>query len=346
MRHPQGTRAGFALAIFSSASFSTSGALGKSLIDAGWSPAAAVLVRVAVAALVMAVPAALLMRGRWSQLRRSAGMTTAYGLICVAGCQLCYFEALRFLPVGVALMIEYLGSIGVVGWMWLRHGQRPRWLTLAGAAGALAGLALVLGVIGHSSLNLTGVAWALGAAFGLGAFFVIAAANTENLPPMVLASAGMGVGAVALAVTGAVGVLPLRFAFSTVTFAGHRVSWLVPVAGLSLVAAVIAYVAGIYGARLLGPRLASFTGLTEVLFAVLIAWALLGQLPTAGQLAGGALILAGIAAVRADELQHPPAAPAPVAAEAAPVAADAQPQRRVPARSGAASRSGGSRARR
>jgi drug/metabolite transporter (DMT)-like permease len=84
------------------------------------------------------------------------------------------------------------------------------------------------------------------------------------------------------------------------------VSWLVPVAGLSLIAAVVAYVAGIAAARTLGARLASFVGLTEVMFAVLIAWLLLGELPKAVQLAGGAFILAGVALVRLDELRSAP----------------------------------------
>jgi drug/metabolite transporter (DMT)-like permease len=237
-----------------------------------------------------------------------------YGLLSVAGCQLCYFQAIRLLPVGVALLIEYLGIVGVVGWMWARHGQRPQRLTLAGSAAALAGLALVLGVFGHATLNVAGVAWALGAAFGLGAFFVLAAGSTADLPPVALASAGMGVGAVALLGLGGAGVLPMHATFGSVTFAGHPVSWLVPVLGLSLVAGVLAYVAAIYGTRLLGPRLASFTGLTEVLFAVLVAWLLLGELPTLMQLGGGALIIAGIAAVRADETRNPASAVAPAGA--------------------------------
>ena len=310
MRQPAGARAGFGLVIFSSAAFSTSGALGKSLIDAGWSPGAAVAVRVAVAAVILAVPAIVLMRGQWHVLRPQAASVIAYGLLSVAGAQLCYFQAIRLMPVGVALLIEYLGIVGVVGWMWARHGQRPRRLTLAGSAAALAGLALVLGVFGHATLNLAGVAWALGAAFGLGSFFVLAAGGTANLPPVALSSAGMGVGAVALLGLGGAGVLPMHATFRSVTFAGHAVSWLVPVLGLSLVAAVLAYVTAIYGIRLLGPRLASFTGLTEVLFAVLVAWLLLGELPTLMQLGGGVLIIAGIAAVRADETRNPVAAAA------------------------------------
>ena len=70
MRHRQGSRAGLGLAVFSALAFSTSGALAKSLIDAGWSPAAAVSARISIAALVLAVPGLLSMRGRWHILRR------------------------------------------------------------------------------------------------------------------------------------------------------------------------------------------------------------------------------------------------------------------------------------
>ena len=91
----------------------------------------------------------------------------------------------------------------------------------------------------------------------------------------------------------------------------HRVSWVVPVIGLSLVAAAIAYASGIAATRLLGARLASFVGLTEVLFAVLIAWVLLGQQPGALQLVGGVVVLVGIAVVRADDSAAIPAAPEP-----------------------------------
>jgi drug/metabolite transporter (DMT)-like permease len=97
-----------------------------------------------------------------------------------------------------------------------------------------------------------------------------------------------------------------------VTLLDTQVSWLVPVVGLSIVAAVIAYVAGIMGARLLGAKVASFVGLTEVLFAVFFAWLLLGQVLNAVQLAGGVLVLAGIALVRVDELRGAASTPLPV----------------------------------
>ena len=80
-----------------------------------------------------------------------------------------------------------------------------------------------------------------------------------------------------------------------------------PVLGLSLLAAAIAYVAGIGAARRLGAKLASFIGMSEVLFAILFAWLLLGQLPAAVQFLGGVFILAGVTVVRIDEQGTPPA---------------------------------------
>ena len=43
-----------------------------------------------------------------------------------------------------------------------------------------------------------------------------------------------------------------------------------------------------------------------MLFAVLIAWLVLDELPTPVQLAGGALIVAGVALVRLDESRRAP----------------------------------------
>jgi drug/metabolite transporter (DMT)-like permease len=295
--------AGFALALLTAATFSTSGSFARSLTDAGWSPGAAVAARISAAALMLAVPAIVSLRGRWHILRRNATIVAIYGLVAVAGCQVCFFNAIQTLPVGVALLLEYLGTVLVVGWMWIRHHQRPRRLTVAGSVVAVVGLVCVLDLLGSGRLDAVGVLWGLGAAVGLAVFFVLSSRIDGNLPPIAMASAGMTVGALTLLGFGAVGAVPMRETFGSVDFASHRVSWLIPVLGLSLVAAAIAYVTGISAARILGPKLASFVGLTEVVFAVLVAWALLGEVPTGLQLGGGVLIVAGVALVRLDELR-------------------------------------------
>jgi len=298
--------AGLSLGILSAAAFGTSGAFASSLIGAGWSPAAAVLVRISLAAAMLTIPALVQLRGRWLMLRRAAPRVIAFGLAGVAGCQLFYFNAVARMPVGVALLLEYLGTVLVVGWLWVRHAQRPRRLTVAGAAASIAGLILVLNLTATAGINLVGVMWGLLAAVALAIYFVLSAATDgEPLPPIVMAWAGMCVGAVVLGLLGGIGVLPMAVSSRPVDFLHHQVSWVVPVVGLSLVAAVLAYVTGIGAARRLGAKLASFIGMAEVLFAIAFAWLLLGQLPSAMQFLGGAFILAGVTLVRVDELRGP-----------------------------------------
>jgi threonine/homoserine efflux transporter RhtA len=160
MGHKFAGGAGLTLAAVSAATFGTSGAFATSLIDAGWTPGAAVTARVVAAALSLTVPALLQLRGRWRQVRRSGGRIAAYGLVAIAGCQLFFFNAVEHLSVGVALLLEYLGTVLVVGWLWLRHGHRPRRLTVAGGALAVIGLVLVLDLTGSHRLDPVGVAWA------------------------------------------------------------------------------------------------------------------------------------------------------------------------------------------
>ncbi|GAB3406202.1 EamA family transporter [Flindersiella endophytica] len=319
MRQKHAARAGLGLAVLSAFTFSTSGSFARSLTAAGWTPGAAVAIRIGIAALVLAVPAAVSLRGRWGVLRRNLGMVAVYGLVAVAGCQLFFFNAVQHVSVGVALLLEYLGIILVVGWLWLRHGHRPRRLTIVGSVLAILGLVLVLDLLGGARVDPVGVLWGLGAAVGLATYFVLSSRSDDTLPPVVVASGGMAIGAVALLMLGAFGVMPMHATFGAVEIAGQRTSWLVPVVGLSLVAAAVAYVTGIGAARLLGAKVASFVGLTEVLFAVLVAWVLLGELPLPIQLAGGALIVAGVALVRIDELRHPDETPD---AELVPATAD------------------------
>lgn len=296
---------GLGLALLSAATFGTSGTFARSLIEAGWSAEAAVAARVGIAALLLAVPTVLALRGRWHVLRRNLSSVGLFGLLAVAGAQVGFFNAVRYLPIGVALLLEYLGIILVVFWMWARHGQRPRRLTLAGSVAAMLGLFLVLDLTGSDRIDPVGVLWGLGAAVGLAAYFVLSARVDEQLPSVAMASSGMAVGAVVLLALGAFGALPLRAHLGDVQFAGQTMSWLVPIVGLSLVAAVISYVAGIGAARILGARLSSFIGLTEVLFAVLFAWLFLSELPVPVQLLGGALIIGGVILVRIDELRTP-----------------------------------------
>jgi drug/metabolite transporter (DMT)-like permease len=302
---------GLPLAIAASAMFGTSGSFASSLMNAGWSPAAAVTARITLASAVLTVPAIIALRGRWHVMRAALPTIVAFGLIAVGGCQLFFFTAVKHLSVSVALLMEYLGVVLVMVWMWARHGKRPARLTIGGSVMAILGLVLVLDVFGGAHVDLVGVFWGAAAAVGLAVFFVISAHSDEAVPPIVVAWGGMLVGAALLWALGGVGAVHLTARTSDVTFAQHHVSWLVPVIGLAVIAGVLAYVASIGATRRLGATVASFVGLTEVLFAALFAWLLVDQRPTLVQAVGGVVVLTGIVLVRAGELRTKPAEPEP-----------------------------------
>ena len=299
------TTAGLAFAVASAVTFGLSGALARGLLDTGWSAGATVALRIAIAAAVLVVPGALALRGRWHLVRDNAGLVVVYGLAAVAGAQLCYFYAVTYMQVSVALLLEYTAPVAVVVWLWLRHGHRPSALTLAGAAIAATGLLLVLDVISGAELSTVGVLWALGAMVGAATYFVISADEDNGLPGITLAAGGLLVGGVVLLVAGLSGLVPFRMSTADAVYDGRTVAWWVPVLALGLVTAAFAYVTGIAAGRRLGSRLASFVALGEVLAAVAWAWLLLGELPGTIQLAGGLLVLAGVVVVKLGEGRAP-----------------------------------------
>lgn len=292
------TVGGLVFALTSAGAFGLSGALGRGLMESGWSPGAAVLVRIAIGALVLCIPGALALRGRWGLLRRNAGHIVAYGAIAVAGCQVTYFYATQAIPVGIALLIEYTAPVAVVVWLWATGAHRPRWMTFVGGGIALAGLVLMLDLTG-GGLNVGGVLWALAAMVGAATYFVMSADDTTGLPPVALAASGLVVGTLLLGVSTLLGLVPFSASLQEASYAGlgDVPAWM-PLLALGVITAALAYATGIAAGRRLGSRVASFIALHEVLFAILFAWLLLAELPRPVQLLGGLFVLVGVVVVK------------------------------------------------
>ncbi len=214
--------AGLVFAVVSAVSFGLSGALARGLLETGWSAGAMTLVRVSLGAAVLTPFGLAALRGRWGLLRRNLGLLAAYGVVAVAGAQFCYFSAVQHMQVGPAILIEFTAPAAVVVFLWLRHGQRPGRMTLAGAGLAALGLVLVLDLVSGADLSVPGVLWSLGAMVGCATYFIISADEDNGLPPLVLAWAGLVVGALTLGLLGLVGVLPMRASTDPASYAGAR----------------------------------------------------------------------------------------------------------------------------
>src|SRR5690349_8368861 len=229
------TSAGILVALVSAATFATSGPFAKSLLTTGWTPGSVVFLRIAVGALLLLAPTVRALRGRWHLLPREWSQVVAFGLLAVALPQLAFFYAVGHLSVGVALMLEYLGMVLVVVWQAALGRRLPGPLTALGVVLSLVGLALVLDVFGGVRVDGIGVAWGLLAAVGLASYFLMSGSTHETaLPPLALAGGGLVVGAVAFAVLGATGLLPMEFHTAPAELNGFTMPWWVAILELGV----------------------------------------------------------------------------------------------------------------
>ena len=296
MHASQGRSAGLGLALASAFAFGGSGVAAKPLIEAGLDPLHVVWLRVAGAALVM-LPVAWRHR---DLVRRRPVLLLGFGLLAVAGVQACYFAAISRVPVGVALLVEYLAPALVLGWV--RFVQR-RPVTRAAAVGvvlAVGGLACVVEVWSGLSFDAVGLLLALGAACCQVGYFVLSdqgsqdgAAGAEPPHPVGVIAYGLLIGAVVLTVIARPWGMDWSLLGGSAPMNGTDVpAWLLLV-WIVLLATVIAYVTGVISVRLLSPAVAGVVACLEAVIATVLAWVLLGEHLSAPQLFGGSLVLIG-----------------------------------------------------
>ena len=149
-------------------------------------PAGTVFVRVAFGAGILLAIA----RPRWPRFdARQWRAIVLFGLI-VAGMNLCFYEAIARIPLGVAVTIEFVGPLGVA----IAGSRRP--LDVAWAAMAAAGVAL-LSFIG-GTVTTIGLLFALGAAAAWASYIVISQRVGRIVPGGDDLAFALAVGALAL----------------------------------------------------------------------------------------------------------------------------------------------------
>ncbi|MFF3821961.1 DMT family transporter [Streptomyces bluensis] len=289
----RGRGVGLGLALGSAVAFGGSGVAAKPLIEAGLDPLHVVWLRVAGAALVM-LPLAVRHR---ALPRRRPALLAGFGLLAVAGVQACYFAAISRIPVGVALLVEYLAPAILLGWV--RFVQR-RPVTRAAAVGvvlAVGGLACVVEVWSGMGFDALGLLLALAAACCQVGYFVLsdqgADAGEEAPDPLGVIAYGLLVGALVLTVVTRPWTMDWSVLAGTVSMGGTAVAAWLLLGWVVLIATVLAYVTGVVAVRRLSPQVAGVVACLEAVIATVLAWVLLGEHLSAPQLIGGAIVLVG-----------------------------------------------------
>ncbi|MFE9250663.1 DMT family transporter [Streptomyces sp. NPDC007088] len=284
---------GLGLALVSALAFGGSGVAAKPLIEAGLDPLHVVWLRVAGAALVM-LPVAWRHR---ALPRMRPALLAGYGLLAVAGVQACYFAAISRIPVGVALLVEYLAPALVLGWV--RFVQR-RPVTRAAALGvvlAVGGLACVVEVWAGLSFDVLGLLPALGAACCQVGYFVLSDQGSDAgagaPPPLGVIAYGLLTGAVLLTFVARPWTMDWGVLTGRADMDGTPVAAWLLLAWIVLLATVLAYVTGVVSVRRLSPQVAGVVACLEAVIATVLAWVLLGEHLSAPQLVGGTVVLVG-----------------------------------------------------
>ncbi|MFC9319426.1 DMT family transporter [Streptomyces nigra] len=308
----RGKGIGLGLAIVSAIAFGGSGVAAKPLIEAGLDPLHVVWLRVAGAALVM-LPLAVRHR---DLVRRRPALLAGFGLLGVAGVQAFYFASISRIPVGVALLVEYLAPALVLGWV--RFVQR-RPVTRAAAVGvvlAVGGLACVVEVWAGLGFDALGLLLALGAACCQVGYFVLSDQGSDSgadaPDPLGVIAYGLLVGAAVLTVIARPWAMDWAVLGGTAHMDGTPVPAVLLLAWIVLLATVVAYVTGVVSVRRLSPQVAGVVACLEAVIATVLAWFLLGEHLSAPQIVGGAVVLAG--AFIAQSSAPAKGAPQPVAA--------------------------------
>lgn len=310
--HVSGARSrGLGLALLSAFAFGGSGVAAKPLIDLGIDPLQVVWMRVAGAALIL-LPVALRSR---ALPRQRPGLVAGFGLLAITGCQALYFVAIARIPVGIAILVEFLGPALLLGW--IRFVQR-RPVTRAAASGvvlALAGMTCVVEVWSGLAFDALGLLYAFGAACCQVAYFVLAdhGSDADDAPePITVIAHGLAVGAVVLTAVAHPWTMDWSSLGHQAALGDRDVPAVLLIGWIVLVSTVVAYLTGVLAVRSLSPQVAGVVAGLEAVVATGLAWVLLAEHLGSAQVVGGALVLAGALVAQTASTPSPPASPDPL----------------------------------
>ncbi len=277
----------------SAAAFGAMGVFGKLAYDEGATVGTLLATRFVLAAalfwmLLACAGGGRLLRGLSG---RDVGMALALGAIGYGAQAGGYFAALERLDASLLALLVYTFPVMVTVSAIALGRERANRRTTGALALASAGLALVLAGAAAGALDPLGTALGLGAAVVYSGYILISEGVAARVSPLALGALVCTGAATTLTLTGLAGGDLDPGAVSATGFA-----WLAGLALVSTVGAVALFFAGL---RRVGPTAASILSTLEPVVTVALAFAVFGESLGPAQLAGGALVLLAVVAVRA-----------------------------------------------
>ena len=292
------TRLGYAMVATAATLFAVNGSVSKVVLDSGLSSLELAQIRATCAALGLLAFLAVFARPRLRVDRRELLFLAAFGVVGVALVQWLYFVAIHNLPVGVALLIEFTAPLFVALFARFVYKEQIRRRIWVAVILCIAGLAIVVEVWAGVAFSTVGVTAALGGAFGLTAYLLMAERERRHRDPVSLSFYGFLFAAALWAVVQPLWKFPWDVLGETVSLQGNLSEhsspvWLL-VAFIIVVGTMVTFSLLTGALRHISATRASIVATLEPVIATVVAWLWLGETFGATQLIGGAVVLAGI----------------------------------------------------
>ena len=292
---------GYGLVVAAVVLWSVNATVAKIVVDSGGlTPLRLAEIRGSGAALLLFGGVAVLAPRTLRVTRRELGYLAVFGICGLAFVHFFYFTAITHLDIGIALVIQYLAPVLVALWarFFVHEPVRRRlWYALALA---LAGLTLVAEVwSGGGTLDGVGVAAALAGAFAYALYILMAEHSVRGGRDVFsLLAWGFLFAALFWAVVQPWWSFPGGVLADDASLLGrlgnHSLPGWLLILYIVVLGTVVPFVFMITALRHIPATRATVVAMVEPVLAGVVAYAWLGEEISAGQIAGGILVLAAI----------------------------------------------------
>ena len=229
---------------------------------------------------------------------RDLPLIAAYGIAGIAATQWLYFIAIKRLPVGIALLLEFTAPLLVALWARFVMKEPVRRRVWVALALSLSGLAVVAEIWGGLRLDGIGVAAGVAAAFVLCLYFVLGEHMVGQRDPVSLTCLAFGFAALFWAVLRPWWRFPFSLLGKDISLLGnvehvHVPMWVMAI-WLVVMGTIVPFTLSIASLGHLRARQVGMVGMVEPVAATVVAYVWLAESLGPAQLIGGAVVLFGV----------------------------------------------------
>lgn len=288
---------GYVFGLLAALLFGANGSLTKVIIESGFSPTQVTQFRTLGTMVISGAILLLVDRSAFRLPPRQIAVMAVLGVVGVALLQATYAFAIQLLPVGIALLFEYLSVllVALVAFFFLKEKVKPRLWIAIGCV--LVGLAVVAQVW-SSTLDPVGVLFALAAAVTLAIYFLVGERQVTATSPLTVVFWTSGFAALFWAFFSGWWELQPSIFLQPVSLSGNLEAVVIPLwlafAWLIVMGSFMPFVLSFAAIGRLRATPAGIIASSEVIFAFVVAWLWLGEELSVLQLVGAAVVLVGI----------------------------------------------------